>query len=280
MTSATDRSRTSSSRASASTTRTGRRRSCSPRRRRFTRSSSGIRPHVPSPGRRADRQGQPGPARLAEVPPVQPTRHGPARLPAEGQPLHGGGLRPLRLVSASEHLRDPRGRGVGSGHRLGREVPAGDRGIHLLPVLHVPERLSPQDDPRLREDGRGHVGTGEKVLRSRGGCLLVPAIKSFWDADAEARIDPARPKPSVRQYLAIEEFTVLSQIQAWTAHRDKALSDLARRFLERKRFAMVEAPSSRTPSPPTTQTGRRLWRSSSATVRSIRHPRCTACGTG
>ena len=45
------------------------------------------------------------------------------------------------------------------------------------------------------------------------------------------------------QYLAIEEFTVLSQIQNWTAHPDKALSDLARRFLERKRFAMVETPS-------------------------------------
>ena len=71
---------------------------------------------------------------------------------------------------------------------------------------------------------------------------LMPAIKSFWDADAEAKTDPARPKPSVRQYLAIEEFTVLSQIQTWTAHQDKALSDLARRFMERKRFAMVEAP--------------------------------------
>ena len=44
------------------------------------------------------------------------------------------------------------------------------------------------------------------------------------------------------QYLAIEEFTVLTQIQNWT-HPDRALSDLARRFLERKRFAMVEAPS-------------------------------------
>ena len=71
---------------------------------------------------------------------------------------------------------------------------------------------------------------------------LVPAIKDFWDADAGAKSDPANLKPSVRQYLAIEEFTVLLQIQVWTEHPDKALSDLARRFMERKHFAMVEAP--------------------------------------
>ncbi len=62
--------------------------------------------------------------------------------------------------------------------------------------------------------------------------LIVPTIREFWDA----------PNPSVNQYLAIEEFTVLQQIQNWTGHRDKALSDLARRFLNRERFAMIEAP--------------------------------------
>ncbi|MCI0457133.1 MAG: HD domain-containing protein [Gemmataceae bacterium] len=62
---------------------------------------------------------------------------------------------------------------------------------------------------------------------------LLPALRDFWDT----------PQPSVRQYLGIEEFTVLSQIQAWTSHRDRALSDLSRRFLERERLAMVEAPS-------------------------------------
>lgn len=62
--------------------------------------------------------------------------------------------------------------------------------------------------------------------------LIVPTIREFWDAS----------EPSVRQYLAIEEFTVLQQIQNWTGHRDKALSDLARRFLDRERFAMIEAP--------------------------------------
>ncbi len=71
---------------------------------------------------------------------------------------------------------------------------------------------------RLRDEGRD-VG-------------LVPAIRDFWDAG----------NPEVRQYLAIEEFTVLQQIQNWTAHDDQPLSDLARRFLERKRFAMVESP--------------------------------------
>lgn len=62
--------------------------------------------------------------------------------------------------------------------------------------------------------------------------LIVPTIREFWDARS----------PSVRQYLAIEEFTVLQQIQNWTGHRDKSLSDLARRFLNRERFVMIEAP--------------------------------------
>jgi hypothetical protein len=46
----------------------------------------------------------------------------------------------------------------------------------------------------------------------------------------------------VAQYLAIEEFSVLQQIQSWTAHPDRALSDLAQRFLNRNRLAMIEAP--------------------------------------
>jgi hypothetical protein len=54
----------------------------------------------------------------------------------------------------------------------------------------------------------------------------------------------------VRHYLAIEEFTVLSQIQNWTMHTDYSLSDLARRFLERERFAMVEAPTFDSPFAP------------------------------
>ena len=42
---------------------------------------------------------------------------------------------------------------------------------------------------------------------------------------------------------AIEEFTVLQQIQAWTQHPDKALRDLASRFLARRRFICVEPPA-------------------------------------
>jgi len=61
---------------------------------------------------------------------------------------------------------------------------------------------------------------------------LVPSIKDFWKAE---------PK-TIEQYLRIEEFTVLHQIQNWTSHSDKSLSDLARRFLERERFAMVDPP--------------------------------------
>jgi HD superfamily phosphohydrolase len=73
---------------------------------------------------------------------------------------------------------------------------------------------------------------------------LVPAIREFWDAQARAGSEGGAG-PTVRQYLAIEEFTVLTQIQNWTTHPDKSLGDLARRFLNRKRFAMIESPEFR-----------------------------------
>jgi HD superfamily phosphohydrolase len=62
---------------------------------------------------------------------------------------------------------------------------------------------------------------------------LVATIKDFWAAE----------KPGIEQYLALEEFTVLQQIQQWTASTDRPLSDLARRFLNRNRLAMVGPPS-------------------------------------
>ena len=62
--------------------------------------------------------------------------------------------------------------------------------------------------------------------------MLVPAIRDFWGS--------AESTP--QQFLRIEEFTVLQQIQNWIDHRDKSLSDLARRFLARKRFSMIEPP--------------------------------------
>jgi HD superfamily phosphohydrolase len=64
---------------------------------------------------------------------------------------------------------------------------------------------------------------------------LLPPLAAFWDAAA----------PSVEQYLALEEFTVMLQIQTWTGHRDAALSDLARRFLARRGFAAIESPRPR-----------------------------------
>jgi len=64
---------------------------------------------------------------------------------------------------------------------------------------------------------------------------LVQVIKDFW----------ASEKPTVQQYLRIEEFSVLQQIQDWTSHSDKALSDLSRRFLARERLAMVDPPAAK-----------------------------------
>lgn len=62
---------------------------------------------------------------------------------------------------------------------------------------------------------------------------LVQSIRDFW----------AEKEPTVQQYLRLEEYTVLQQIQNWTNHGDKSLSDLARRFLDRNGFAMIEPPS-------------------------------------
>lgn len=64
-----------------------------------------------------------------------------------------------------------------------------------------------------------------------------PVLEKFWKI---GKPDPN--KLAVPDYLAIEEFTVLEQIQRWTTHADKSLADCARRFLERDGFAMVEPP--------------------------------------
>jgi len=72
-----------------------------------------------------------------------------------------------------------------------------------------------------------------KSLQGEGqDAALIPAISDFW----------AAALPAIDQYLRIEEFTVLHQIQNWTGHSDKALSDLARRFLERDRLAVISPP--------------------------------------
>lgn len=65
----------------------------------------------------------------------------------------------------------------------------------------------------------------------------VPVLATFWKHD--------KPVPGalpLKAYLDVEEFTVLSQIQAWQDHPDKPLADLARRFLARDGFAMIHPP--------------------------------------
>lgn len=64
-----------------------------------------------------------------------------------------------------------------------------------------------------------------------------PVLERFWKA-----AEPTPKTLAVADYLSVEEFTVLEQIQRWTTHADKALADCARRFLERDGFAMVEPP--------------------------------------
>ena len=73
-----------------------------------------------------------------------------------------------------------------------------------------------------------------KAIHEDGGdAALMVSIREFW----------AAPQPTIQQYLSLEEYTVLQQIQNWTLHSDKALSDLARRFLARQGFAMIDPPA-------------------------------------
>ncbi|MBL7644854.1 MAG: HD domain-containing protein [Candidatus Hydrogenedentes bacterium] len=64
-----------------------------------------------------------------------------------------------------------------------------------------------------------------------------PVLDRFWKVD--------NPEPGtlpIEDYLRLEEFTVLEQIQRWKGHSDKSLADCATRFLDRDGFAMVEPP--------------------------------------
>ncbi len=64
-----------------------------------------------------------------------------------------------------------------------------------------------------------------------------PVLDQFWRSGTP---DPANL--AVADYLAVEEYTVLEQIQRWTRHPDRSLADCARRFLERDGLVMVEPP--------------------------------------
>lgn len=64
-----------------------------------------------------------------------------------------------------------------------------------------------------------------------------PVLDRFWKTEA-----PEPGQLPVEDYLAVEEFTVLEQIQRWTTHSDRPLADCARRFLNRDGLAMVQPP--------------------------------------
>src|SRR5690606_16880521 len=64
-----------------------------------------------------------------------------------------------------------------------------------------------------------------------------PVLATFWNTE-----NPEPATLAVADYLNVEEFTVLEQIQRWMGHSDKSLADCARRFLHRDGFAMVEPP--------------------------------------
>ena len=64
-----------------------------------------------------------------------------------------------------------------------------------------------------------------------------PVLVRFWKSEK-----PEPGKLPVADYLAVEEFTVLEQIQRWTEHSDKPLADCARRFLNRDGLVKVDPP--------------------------------------
>ena len=72
-----------------------------------------------------------------------------------------------------------------------------------------------------------------------------PVLEQFWKTE-----DPNPETLTVGDYLRIEEFTVLEQIQRWTDHADESLADCARRFLVRDGLAMVEPPPPPSPLEP------------------------------
>lgn len=82
----------------------------------------------------------------------------------------------------------------------------------------------------------------DKLRRAEKDVAPLPALQRLWKVEK-----PSPDTLSIQDYLAIEEFTVLGQMQSWTVHSDPILSDLARRFLCRDGLAMVEPPA-----PPTT----------------------------
>lgn len=77
----------------------------------------------------------------------------------------------------------------------------------------------------------------DQLRREGANVNANPVLDRFWKTEK-----PEPGKLTVKDYLDVEEFTVLEQIQRWTGHPDKSLADCARRFLVRDGLAMVEPP--------------------------------------
>lgn len=78
---------------------------------------------------------------------------------------------------------------------------------------------------------------GDKLRRDGVNIDANPVLEKFWQFE-----NPEPGNLPIDDYLKVEQFTVLEQIQRWTSHSDKSLADCARRFLNRDGFAMVEPP--------------------------------------
>jgi hypothetical protein len=77
-------------------------------------------------------------------------------------------------------------------------------------------------------------GRANELRRNGDDAWLVGEVRDFLDAE----------DPTVKEYLALEDATLVYQMQVWTRHADGVLRDLARRFLVRDGFAAVEDPVS------------------------------------
>jgi hypothetical protein len=71
-----------------------------------------------------------------------------------------------------------------------------------------------------------------RISDTGGDAYFVREIAEFLNAT----------EPTVQQYLAMEDATLVYQMQVWTRHPDRTLSDLAKRFLERDRFTCIDDP--------------------------------------
>ena len=89
-------------------------------------------------------------------------------------------------------------------------------------------------------------GRADQLRKDRVDINPVPVLERLWKSD---KIEPG--KIDVADYLSVEEFTVLEQIQRWTSHDDPSLSDCARRFMQRDGLVMVQPPPPVNPLKPT-----------------------------